>query len=201
LLALRCVLDRAVAFPSIQPTRPLFRCLPLSIPFLCSHCFLSPLRFTRWFCVCAAALKAVFPKGIDVYFDNTGGVVTDAAFDLINANARIGICGQVTLTARSNKHSKPHEQRRTNEHFDGMASRAYRDTHSFSLLPSFAVFALTHDVFLSGLCRFFACCLPPRLPPTMIVYTHTTALSQSTRPRRVAADAANIKIYLDDYSW
>jgi hypothetical protein len=30
---------------------------------------------------------------------------------------------------------------------------------------------------------------------------HTTASSQSTRPRRVAADAANIKIYLDDYSW
>ena len=43
------------------------------------------------------ALKAVAPKGIDAYFDNTGGYVTDAAFDLFNKYARVAICGQISM--------------------------------------------------------------------------------------------------------
>lgn len=42
------------------------------------------------------ALKGVCPNGIDIYFDNTGGIVTDAVFHLINLRARIIICGQIT---------------------------------------------------------------------------------------------------------
>ncbi|MBI4904628.1 MAG: NADP-dependent oxidoreductase [Acidobacteria bacterium] len=44
-----------------------------------------------------AALKARCPNGIDVYFDNVGGPITDAVFSLINSRARIGICGQIAL--------------------------------------------------------------------------------------------------------
>lgn len=44
-----------------------------------------------------AALAARCPKGIDVYFDNVGGAITDAVFSLINPRARIGICGQIAL--------------------------------------------------------------------------------------------------------
>jgi NADPH-dependent curcumin reductase CurA len=43
-----------------------------------------------------SALKEACPNGIDIYFDNTGGVTTDAVFHLINLRARIIICGQIT---------------------------------------------------------------------------------------------------------
>jgi len=42
------------------------------------------------------ALKQVCPGGIDIYFDNTGGYITDAIFELINLRARIIICGQIS---------------------------------------------------------------------------------------------------------
>ena len=35
------------------------------------------------------------PQGIDIYFDNVGGPLTDAAFTQINLRARIAICGQI----------------------------------------------------------------------------------------------------------
>jgi NADPH-dependent curcumin reductase CurA len=41
-------------------------------------------------------LKELCPKGIDVYFDNVGGAITDAVFRLINTKARISICGQIS---------------------------------------------------------------------------------------------------------
>lgn len=34
--------------------------------------------------------------GVDVYFDNVGGMVTDAIFPIINRRARIVICGQIS---------------------------------------------------------------------------------------------------------
>ena len=44
-----------------------------------------------------AALKAACPNGIDVYFDNVGGTVSDAVLPLINDGARIVICGQISI--------------------------------------------------------------------------------------------------------
>ncbi|MEO6984908.1 MAG: NADP-dependent oxidoreductase [Paralcaligenes sp.] len=43
-----------------------------------------------------AALSDACPDGIDVYFDNVGGGVTQAALSLINHHARIIICGQTS---------------------------------------------------------------------------------------------------------
>jgi NADPH-dependent curcumin reductase CurA len=43
----------------------------------------------------AAALAAACPAGIDVYFDNVGGVVLKAVLPLINQNARIPLCGTI----------------------------------------------------------------------------------------------------------
>ncbi len=40
-------------------------------------------------------LQEVCLKGIDVYFDNVGGPLTDAVFTQINVGARIVICGQI----------------------------------------------------------------------------------------------------------
>ena len=41
-------------------------------------------------------LKALCPDGIDIYFDNVGGAITDAVFLNINVKARIAICGQIS---------------------------------------------------------------------------------------------------------
>ncbi|HEY6553737.1 MAG TPA: NADP-dependent oxidoreductase [Vicinamibacteria bacterium] len=41
-------------------------------------------------------LARLCPQGVDVYFDNVGGAITDAVLRLINAKARISICGQVS---------------------------------------------------------------------------------------------------------
>ena len=43
------------------------------------------------------ALKQACPKGIDVYFDNVGGEVSDSVTPLLNHGARIVICGQISL--------------------------------------------------------------------------------------------------------
>ena len=43
------------------------------------------------------ALKEACPNGIDVYFDNVGGDVSDAVFPLLNDGARIVICGQISM--------------------------------------------------------------------------------------------------------
>jgi NADPH-dependent curcumin reductase CurA len=42
------------------------------------------------------ALGAACPAGIDVYFDNTGGAVLDAALSLMNLRGRIACCGNVS---------------------------------------------------------------------------------------------------------
>ncbi|EME18538.1 NADP-dependent oxidoreductase [Rhodococcus triatomae] len=44
----------------------------------------------------ASALSAAAPKGIDVYFDNVGGDVLEAALDNLARGARIILCGAVS---------------------------------------------------------------------------------------------------------
>ena len=44
-----------------------------------------------------AALKEACPKGIDVYFDNVGGSVSDAVLQLLANGARLVICGQISI--------------------------------------------------------------------------------------------------------
>jgi len=41
-------------------------------------------------------LAKACPNGVDVYFDNVGGEVTDAVFKLLNRNARIPLCGAIS---------------------------------------------------------------------------------------------------------
>lgn len=43
-----------------------------------------------------ATLATACPLGIDVYFDNVGGPITDAVFDHLNTGARISICGSIS---------------------------------------------------------------------------------------------------------
>jgi NADPH-dependent curcumin reductase CurA len=41
------------------------------------------------------ALAEACPGGVDVYFDNVGGPVTDAVYSLLNNFSRVVICGQI----------------------------------------------------------------------------------------------------------
>ena len=43
-----------------------------------------------------SALAEACPLGVDVYFDNVGGVITDAVFDYLNVGGRISICGSIS---------------------------------------------------------------------------------------------------------
>jgi NADPH:quinone reductase len=42
-------------------------------------------------------LKELCPAGIDCYFDNVGGDITDAVFALMNPSGRVSICGQISM--------------------------------------------------------------------------------------------------------
>jgi NADPH2:quinone reductase len=44
-----------------------------------------------------AALDDAAPNGVDSYFDNVGGPITDAVFSKLNVDARVAICGQISL--------------------------------------------------------------------------------------------------------
>lgn len=43
----------------------------------------------------SAAIKAACPNGVDIYFDNVGGEVSDAVLPHLNFFARIPLCGQI----------------------------------------------------------------------------------------------------------
>jgi len=51
-----------------------------------------------------ARLRQACPHGIDLYFDNVGGTVTDACMSLLNTHGRVVLCGQ---TAHYNMESLP----------------------------------------------------------------------------------------------
>lgn len=42
-----------------------------------------------------AALSDAAPGGVDVYFDNVGGPITDAVFTQLNLDATVAVCGQI----------------------------------------------------------------------------------------------------------
>lgn len=43
------------------------------------------------------ALDERVPEGVDVYYDNVGGPITDAVFQRLNLDARVAVCGQIAL--------------------------------------------------------------------------------------------------------
>ena len=42
-------------------------------------------------------ISSICPNGVDIYFDNVGGVISDAVLSNLNFQARIVICGQISL--------------------------------------------------------------------------------------------------------
>ena len=50
-----------------------------------------------------AAVKESCPKGVDVFFDNTGGPIHDAVMRNLSIGARVIICGRIALAAQFGK--------------------------------------------------------------------------------------------------
>lgn len=44
----------------------------------------------------ASAIREACPSGIDVFYDNVGGPISDAAFAQLNVGARVVVCGQIS---------------------------------------------------------------------------------------------------------
>ncbi|EMA31714.1 NADP-dependent oxidoreductase [Halobiforma nitratireducens] len=45
----------------------------------------------------SAAIDEACPDGVDCYFDNVGGPITDAVWPRLNVDARVAVCGQIAL--------------------------------------------------------------------------------------------------------
>lgn len=66
-------------------------------------------------------LQQLAPEGITQYFDNTGGFVTDAVFDIINRHGKIIICGQISTYNNSED-----DPTKTNIYPNYLAKTVYR---------------------------------------------------------------------------
>ncbi|HEY3366310.1 MAG TPA: NADP-dependent oxidoreductase [Symbiobacteriaceae bacterium] len=43
-----------------------------------------------------ARLRELCPRGADIYFDNVGGAITDAVYQVLSPGARVAVCGQIS---------------------------------------------------------------------------------------------------------
>ena len=78
----------------------------------------------------SAALEEACPDGIDVYFDNVGGPVTDAVWPLLNVRARVAICGQIALYNATEVPTGPRKLTQliqTRARVEGLLVRDYAD--------------------------------------------------------------------------
>ncbi|WGG46159.1 NADP-dependent oxidoreductase [Rossellomorea sp. DA94] len=57
-------------------------------------------------------LKEACPDGIDVYFENVGGEIGDAALSLLNKHARIPVCGAISSYNKTDRDLGPRVQSR-----------------------------------------------------------------------------------------
>ncbi|WP_299821390.1 NADP-dependent oxidoreductase [uncultured Pontibacter sp.] len=55
----------------------------------------------------AKALEQACPNGVDIYFDNVGGDISDAVYTLLNKFARIAICGQIAFYNATSRPTGP----------------------------------------------------------------------------------------------
>lgn len=78
----------------------------------------------------SAALEEACPDGIDVYFDNVGGPVTDAVWPLLNVRARVAVCGQIALYNATEVPTGPRKLTQliqTRARVEGLLVRDYAD--------------------------------------------------------------------------
>lgn len=90
-----------------------------------------------------AELAAACPDGVDVYFDNVGGRISDAVLDHLARGARIAICGTVSQTSLETPELGPRVQ--------GKLMAAWAMMRAFNVFQ----FADRHDEALGRLAGWF----------------------------------------------
>ena len=79
-----------------------------------------------------AAVREACPDGVDVYYDNVGGPITDAVMDNLSVRARVVVCGQIS---QYNAEERPTGPRhfgtliRTRARVEGVLVRDYEDRY------------------------------------------------------------------------
>ncbi|QLD87960.1 NADP-dependent oxidoreductase [Natronomonas salina] len=78
----------------------------------------------------SSRLREACPDGVDVYFDNVGGPVTDAVWPLLNVRARVAVCGQISLYNETEVPTGPRKLAKLIEsraRVEGLLVRDYED--------------------------------------------------------------------------
>ena len=60
-----------------------------------SHMSLDPAMVGWMSADIAVKLAELAPKGVDIYFENTGGAIQNHIFEAMNAHGRIAVCGMI----------------------------------------------------------------------------------------------------------
>ncbi len=78
----------------------------------------------------SADIHNAAPDGVDIYFDNVGGEVTDAVLKNLNVHARIPVCGQIALYNESEPSPAPrYNYQRKRVRVEGFSHRQFAHKH------------------------------------------------------------------------
>jgi len=76
------------------------------------------------------AVADAAPEGVDVYFDNVGGEITDAVLDHANDHSRVAVCGQISLYNAEERPIGPRRMyQRTRMRVEGFLVFDYEDRY------------------------------------------------------------------------
>lgn len=90
------------------------------------------------------AVATACPKGVDVYYDNVGGVISDVALDHLARGARVVICGTISQTSLEEPEPGPRVQ--------GKLMTAWASMQAFNVFQ----FADRHDESRAQLAQWLA---------------------------------------------
>ena len=57
-----------------------------------------------------SAIKTACPDGVDIYFDNVGGKISDEVLNNLNKHARIAVCGAISMYNETSQLLGPYVQ-------------------------------------------------------------------------------------------